>query len=39
MAAIRAAISAGTLGRLRAQFLDRHHVATGPDEAIASSQE
>jgi queuine tRNA-ribosyltransferase len=39
MAAIRAAISAGTLGRLRAQFLDRYHVATGPDEAIASSQE
>ena len=39
MAAMRAAIAAGTLGRLRAQFLDRYQVPAGPDEAVASSPE
>jgi queuine tRNA-ribosyltransferase len=38
MAAMRAAISVGTLGRLRAQFFDRYRVSAAPDEASEPAQ-
>jgi queuine tRNA-ribosyltransferase len=39
MAAMRAAISVGTLGRLRAQFFDRYRVSAVPDAASEPTQE
>jgi queuine tRNA-ribosyltransferase len=39
MGAMRAAISAGTLGRLRARFFDRYRVSAAPDEAAPARPE